>query len=139
MPFGVAGVMAGAAKCFFGFVGFDSIAAAGEEAKNPKRNVPLSIFFTLMVVLAAYVGVSTVLTLILPYYLQVTCTLNNNSSKVKNSVLGQRQPTCACFSRNWTTLGCLDYHYWLCIWINCQVLAPLIPLMLNALIRHLVC
>jgi len=71
MPYGTSGVMAGAAKCFFGFVGFDSIAAAGEEAKNPKRNVPLSIMLTLVTVLLAYVGVSTILTLMIPYYLQV--------------------------------------------------------------------
>ena len=71
VPYGVAGVMAGAAKCFFGFVGFDSIAAAGEEAANPKRNIPLSIVLTLAVVLMAYTGVSVVLTLMIPYYLQV--------------------------------------------------------------------
>ena len=71
MPFGTAGVMAGAARCFFGFVGFDSIAAAGEEARQPKRSIPLSILLTLLVVLLAYVGVSTVLTLMVPYYLQV--------------------------------------------------------------------
>ena len=71
MPYGLNGVMAGAAKCFFGFVGFDSIAAAGEEARDPKRNVPLSIVLTLVAVLLAYVGISTVLTLMVPYYLQV--------------------------------------------------------------------
>ena len=71
MPFGWSGVMAGAAKCFFGFVGFDSIAAAGEEAKDAKRSVPLSIMLTLLIVLVSYVGVSVVLTLMVPYYLQV--------------------------------------------------------------------
>jgi len=70
MPYGLTGVMAGAAKCFFGFVGFDSIAAAGEEAKDPKKSVPLSIMLTLIAVLFAYVGISTVLTLMVPYYLQ---------------------------------------------------------------------
>jgi solute carrier family 7 (cationic amino acid transporter), member 3 len=68
MPFGFTGVMVGAAKCFYGFIGFDCIATAGEEAKNPKRNVPLAMMISLSVILCAYLSVSVILTMIDPYY-----------------------------------------------------------------------
>ncbi|GBP33885.1 Cationic amino acid transporter 2 [Eumeta japonica] len=70
MPFGLAGVMAGAAKCFFGFVGFDCVATTGEEAKKPKRDIPLSIIISLAIIFVSYFSIATVLTMMWPYYLQ---------------------------------------------------------------------
>lgn len=66
--YGSAGVIAGAASCFFAYIGFDSIATSGEEAANPSRSIPLATFISLSIVTLAYVTVSTALTMMIPYY-----------------------------------------------------------------------
>ncbi|SEH27406.1 amino acid/polyamine/organocation transporter, APC superfamily [Selenomonas sp. KH1T6] len=62
MPFGWAGVSAGAAVIFFAYLGVDSIATAAEETKNPARDMPMGIIGSLLICTLLYVGVTAVMT-----------------------------------------------------------------------------
>ncbi|XP_047533053.1 cationic amino acid transporter 2 [Vanessa atalanta] len=69
-PYGLAGIIKGAAVCFYGFIGFDCVATAGEEARRPQKTIPFAVVASLLIVFLAYCGVSSVLTLMIPYYMQ---------------------------------------------------------------------
>ncbi|WP_141309925.1 amino acid permease [Streptomyces spinoverrucosus] len=53
-PLGMAGVSAGAASLFFSYIGFDAASTAGEEAKNPQRDLPRAILLSLGLITALY-------------------------------------------------------------------------------------
>jgi len=56
------GMLAGAAIIFFAYIGFDSVSTHAEEAKNPRRDVPIGIISSLVICTVLYIAVVAVLT-----------------------------------------------------------------------------
>lgn len=59
---GFGGVLGGAAIVFFAFIGFDAVSTAAQEAKNPKRDMPIGILGSLVVCTVLYILFGHVLT-----------------------------------------------------------------------------
>lgn len=64
---GWGGVLTGAAVVFFAFIGFDAVSTAAQEAKNPKKDMPVGILGSLVVCTILYILFSYVLTGVAPY------------------------------------------------------------------------
>ncbi|MDB5143911.1 MAG: putative amino acid permease YhdG [Mucilaginibacter sp.] len=64
---GWGGVLTGAGIVFFAFIGFDAVSTAAQEAKNPKRDMPIGILGSLVVCTILYILFSWVLTGVAPY------------------------------------------------------------------------
>lgn len=67
LPFGYQGIVNGAGLIFFAYIGFDAVSTAGEEARNPKRDLPIGIIASLLICTVVYVIVSGLLTGIMYY------------------------------------------------------------------------
>ena len=67
--FGWSGVLRGAGVVFFAYIGFDGVSTLAEEARDPQRTMPLSLFYSLAICTALYVGVSLAVTGIADYRL----------------------------------------------------------------------
>ena len=58
---GIMGILGAAGVVFFAFIGFDAVSTAAQEAKNPKRDMPIGILGSLVVCTVLYVLFSHVL------------------------------------------------------------------------------
>ncbi len=62
MPNGFGGVMAGVSSVFFAYIGFDAISTTAEECKNPQRDLPRGMIYSLIICTVLYVLIALVLT-----------------------------------------------------------------------------
>ena len=65
--FGWSGIIRGASIVFFAYIGFEAVSTAGQEAKNPAKDMPFGIIGSLVACTIIYILVSIVLTLIVSY------------------------------------------------------------------------
>ncbi len=65
--FGWDGIVRGAGVIFFAYIGFDAVSTAAQEAKNPKRDMPIGIIGSLIICTVLYISVALVLTGIVNY------------------------------------------------------------------------
>lgn len=67
IPNGFHGVITGAAIVFFAYIGFDAVSTTAEEARNPKRDMPIGIIGSLIVCTVIYALIAAVFTGLIPY------------------------------------------------------------------------
>lgn len=65
--FGWGGVLRAASIVFFAYIGFEAVSTAGQEAKNPQRDMPIGIIGALLICTTLYILVSIVLTHVVNY------------------------------------------------------------------------
>jgi basic amino acid/polyamine antiporter, APA family len=61
MPNGFGGVMAAVASVFFAYIGFDAVSVMAEESKNPQRDLPRSMIYSLVICTVIYILLTLVL------------------------------------------------------------------------------
>ena len=92
--YGVPGILSGAALVFFAFIGFDVVATASEETKNPHKNVPLGIGVGMLLIIVMYMLVAVVTTGMVSYA----------------DLAKQDSPSLATASNWWRRLGRQDHQ-----------------------------
>lgn len=67
MPNGFGGVMAGVSAVFYAYIGFDAVSTLAEEAKNPQRDLPRGMLYSLVICTVTYIILALVLTGMVSY------------------------------------------------------------------------
>jgi APA family basic amino acid/polyamine antiporter len=67
MPNGFSGVMGGVAAVFFAFIGFDAVSTLAEESKDPQRDLPKGMIYSLIICTVVYIALALVLTGMVTY------------------------------------------------------------------------
>ena len=62
MPNGFSGVMAAVSGVFFAYIGFDAVSVLAEESKNPQRDLPRGMIYSLVICTVVYILLTLVLT-----------------------------------------------------------------------------
>lgn len=67
MPNGIGGILKGTAAVFFAYIGFDAISTTAEECKNPQRDLPRGMIYSLIICTVIYVLIALVITGMVSY------------------------------------------------------------------------
>ena len=67
LPNGFGGVMAGVSAVFFAYIGFDAVSTLAEESKDPQRDLPKSMVWSLVICTTLYILLALVLTGMVPF------------------------------------------------------------------------
>lgn len=62
LPNGVSGMMMGVSSVFFAYIGFDAISTTAEECKDPQRDLPRGMFYSLIICTILYILIALVIT-----------------------------------------------------------------------------
>jgi APA family basic amino acid/polyamine antiporter len=65
--YGWSGILRGAGVVFFAYIGFDAVSTAAQEAKNPKKDMPIGILGSLVICTILYIVVASLLTMTVHY------------------------------------------------------------------------
>ncbi len=67
LPNGFEGVLKGVSAVFYAYIGFDAISTTAEECKNPQRDLPRGMIYSLVICTVLYILIALVLTGMVPY------------------------------------------------------------------------